>query len=87
MKTHLRILVVMGIVAALFILAGCSSNPMTSTQTIPVVDNSSQESDNNQSDPGVDNGYVAGHDAEVTTDVEKYDNDNNEVESFPAPGN
>jgi hypothetical protein len=81
----MRIFVVMGILVVFFILAGCSTNPITSTQTVPINDNSPPPADNNADVSSDQGGNSGGYDTEPAIDNPKYDDDvpNEESPLYP----
>lgn len=71
-------LIGMGLLVLLFIFVGCSSNPMTSTEYLPVAGDTQSEGDNAEAEPVDTDGTSTGTPATITTDVPKWDQDDNE---------
>ena len=74
MQTHKYLLMGLGIMVVLmFVLSGCSSNPMTSTETLTTA-NGNDTQVSYQCDPSDDTGdQCGGYDTTPDFDPEKYD--------------
>ncbi len=85
MRTLKRNILVMGILVGIFILAGCSANPTSSTQTVPIVDNSPPPADNDTDVSSDQGGNSGGYDTEPAIDIPKYEDDvpNEEAPVYP----
>jgi hypothetical protein len=92
MQARKSILAVMGILTLLFFLIGCSSNPMTSTQTIPINDNSGSpgnpavQPDDNANPGSVEDGdEITGYDTTPYIDPDKEEENDGEEFLDPRP--